>query len=80
MLQTVILPSIERFLMTSPLYSIIFPMPPPVADTGEVWRKFGVISQPAFAVVNSKGNVATHMGHLNLEGIFSLIEKANSIS
>ena len=51
-----------------------------IADTGEVWRKFGVISQPAFAVVNSKGNVATHMGHLDLEGIFSLIEKANSIS
>ena len=51
-----------------------------IADTGEVWRKFGVISQPAFAVVNSKGIVLTHMGHLNLEGIFSLVDKANYIS
>ncbi len=51
-----------------------------IADTGEVWRKFGVISQPAFAVVKSNGNVVTHMGHLNLEGIFSLVDEANSIS
>ncbi|MDP6965116.1 MAG: hypothetical protein QGI12_04210 [Acidimicrobiales bacterium] len=51
-----------------------------IADTGEVWSKFGVINQPAFAVVTSEGNVLTHMGHLDLNGIFSLIEKAKYIS
>lgn len=51
-----------------------------IADTGEVWSKFGVINQPAFAVVTSEGNVITHMGHLDLNGIFSLIEKAKYIS
>tara|TARA_Y100000590_G_scaffold374637_1_gene439066 strand:- start:5381 stop:5614 length:234 start_codon:yes stop_codon:yes gene_type:complete len=51
-----------------------------IADTGEVWGKFGVINQPAFAVVTSGGNVLTHMGHLDLKGIFSLIEKAKYVS
>ena len=51
-----------------------------IADRGEVWSKFGVINQPAFAVVTSEGNVLTHMGHLDLKGIFSLIEKAKYIS
>ena len=51
-----------------------------IADRGEVWSKFGVINQPAFAVVTSGGNVLTHMGHLDLKGIFSLIEKAKYIS
>lgn len=51
-----------------------------IADKGEVWKKFGVWIQPAFAVVTSEGNILTYMGHLNLEGIFSLIEKAKYIS
>tara|TARA_Y100001970_G_scaffold260832_1_gene343296 strand:+ start:1181 stop:1411 length:231 start_codon:yes stop_codon:yes gene_type:complete len=51
-----------------------------IADRGEVWRKFGVINQPAFAVITSEGNVATHMGHLDLEGIFSLVDQAHSVS
>ena len=50
-----------------------------IADTGEVWRKFGVISQPAFAVVNSKGIVLTEIGHLNLEAIYSRVEERRCI-
>ena len=43
---------------------------------GDIWREFGITSQPAFVFVNDDGTVETRRGALGLEG---LTERVNDL-
>jgi len=48
-----------------------------IADSDiEVWREFGITSQPAFAFLNDDGTVEVHKGALGLD---TLTERVNTL-
>jgi len=40
----------------------------------EVWREFGITTQPAFTFINNDGTSESHLGALGLESLTSRVE------
>ncbi len=46
-------------------------------DTGELFRRFGVLSQPAWVFVDAKGNVQRTLGELTGNALIGRLEALN---
>lgn len=41
----------------------------------EIWREFGITSQPAFVFINDDGTVESRIGAMGLEGLTARIDE-----
>lgn len=38
-------------------------------DTGEIWQRFGIVTQPAWIFINDDGEIDTKLGALGADGM-----------
>ena len=47
-------------------------------ETGEVWSRFGISSQPAWIFINDDGQIDTQIGALGTEGMLAALSDLES--
>lgn len=47
-------------------------------ETGEIWERFGIASQPAWISINDNGEIDTRLGALGADGMRGLLSDLES--